>query len=63
MKKVFSVKKFEKNMSRIYNEKQIEESKIIWANEVDGLTLEEIEKKYGYLINDDWMIEVEEEGE
>lgn len=63
MKKVFSVKKFEEDMSLILTKEEIEESKLIWANDFDGLTAEELMEKYKCITDDDWMIEVEEEGE
>ena len=61
MKKAFSVNKFEDDMSLILTKEEIEESKLIWANDFDGLTADEIMNKYKCIVNDDWMIEVEGE--
>lgn len=61
MKKVFSVKNYEEDMSRYLTKREIKLAKELWANGCDGLTVEEIEEKYGYyLIDDDWMIVVED---
>lgn len=61
MKKVFSIKKFEKRAKKMGAKKRtIELAKKLWANDCDGLTAEEIWDKKGCGTTDAWMIEVED---
>lgn len=62
MKKVFSVKKWEEVLEKrgIFNKREIESAKKVWANDCDGLTAREMFIKHGCITLDDWMIEVEE---
>lgn len=60
MKKVFSVKKFEKWLIKIGKTKDIiERDKESWANDCNGKTKEEM-LEMGLGTCDDWMIVVEE---
>lgn len=63
MKKVFSVKKFEEVMEKMgFSKKYIKMCKLIWANDCEGLTPEEMMSR-GVLTSDSCMIEVEDKGE
>lgn len=48
--KVFSLKKYKKDMGEVSD----------WAKEVDGWSVERIERETGYAIHNDWCVEVKE---
>ena len=59
MKKVFSKEKYIKDLIALgFNEEKIKNvNNRSWVNKCEGLTIEEM-KKMGYIVNEEWFVEV-----